>query len=109
MGIDIEFITARLFKIKHKFLHPQELRFINAQPGHQHLNLLSILWSSKEAIYKWYGNGEVDFKEMMRTFPFVCNNEGLIDAAFINQDLQQKLTVHFRLIEDLTLAWVVSS
>lgn len=108
VGIDVELITNRLHKIKHKFLHGEELRFVNSQSTTQQLNLLSILWSAKEAMYKWYGAGEVDFSEMMRCFPFHIKNEGEIDAAFMKDDLQQKLRLHYKLMNELTLVWVVS-
>jgi len=108
VGIDVEFTTSRLEKIKHKFLHPDELRFVNSQLPQKHLNLLSTLWSAKEAMYKWYGEGAVDFSEMMRTFPFILNREGNIDAAFMKNGFQQKLLLHYIIMEELTLVWVGS-
>lgn len=108
VGIDVELLTPRLHKIKHKFLHADELRFVNSQLPHQQLTLLSILWSAKEAMYKWYGAGEVDFSEMMRTYPFVTEHQGDIDAAFIKDDFQQRLTLHYKLFNELTLVWVLS-
>lgn len=109
VGIDVELITPRLEKIKKKFLHPEELRFVNAQLSHKQLTLLSILWSAKEAMYKWYGAGEVDFSEMMRTLPFQVAKEGEISAAFIKDPLRQILTLHYKLMGKLTIAWVVSA
>ena len=29
------------------------------------IKLLTTLWSCKETIYKWWGNGKVDFKKMI--------------------------------------------
>ncbi|MCW3079882.1 4'-phosphopantetheinyl transferase superfamily protein [Segetibacter sp.] len=108
VGIDVELITPRLHKIKAKFLHGDELRFVNSQLESRQLTLLSILWSAKEAMYKWYGAGEVDFSEMMRTFPFEVNAEGTINAAFVKFDFQHKLLLHYKLVNDLTMVWVVS-
>lgn len=108
VGVDVEFTTQRLEKIKHKFLHREELRFVNSQLPGQQLKLLSVLWSAKEAMYKWYGEGAVDFSEMMRVFPFHLRQEGIIDSAFIKRDFQHKLLLHYKLIEDLTLVWVGS-
>jgi phosphopantetheinyl transferase len=109
VGVDVEVITPRVEKIKHKFLHPDELRFVNSRPTNQQINLLTLLWSAKEAMFKWYGLGEVDFSEMMRTFPFELNDEGKIDAAFMKDDLQQRLRLHYRMIEGLTLVWVATN
>jgi phosphopantetheinyl transferase len=101
-------ITPRVEKVKHKFLHPEELRFVNSQSNSQQINLLTLLWSAKEAMFKWYGLGEVDFSEMMRTFPFELKDEGIINAAFMKDDLQQRLLLHYRMVEGLSLAWIVS-
>ncbi|MEJ7677310.1 MAG: 4'-phosphopantetheinyl transferase superfamily protein [Segetibacter sp.] len=108
VGVDVEFTTPRLEKIKHKFLHQAELRFVNSQLPRQQLKLLSVLWSAKEAMYKWYGEGSVDFSEMMRTFPFQLVQEGNINAAFMKENFQQKLILHYKLMEELTLVWVES-
>lgn len=108
VGIDVELITPRLHKIKHKFLHPDELRFVNAQSSARQLQLLSILWSAKEAMYKWYGAGEVDFSEMMKTLPFELQDQGEITAVFMKEKLLQKLLLHYKLMGELTLVWVAS-
>jgi len=108
VGVDVELITPKLEKIKKKFLHADELRFVNSQPESLQLNLLSILWSTKEAMYKWYGEGEVDFSEMMRTMPFLVEKEGDIHAAFIKGDFHQNLRLHYKCINHLTMVWVVS-
>ena len=108
VGVDVEVITERVSKIKNKFLHPEELRFVNSRATTQQINLLTLLWSAKEAMFKWYGLGEVDFSDMMRTFPFELKDEGEIDAAFLKDDLQQKLTLHYKMMEGLSLVWVVS-
>ncbi len=106
VGVDIELTTSRLENIKHKFLHADELRFLNSQLPSQQLKLLSVLWCAKEAMYKWYGSGSIDFSEMIRTFPFQLTREGQINAAFIKKDLQQNLLLHYKLLEELTLVWV---
>jgi len=57
VGIDIEYVSERIFKIQHKFLNHKELQ----EFGHH--KLLSLLaWSAKETIYKILGNETVDFK-----------------------------------------------
>lgn len=106
VGVDIELTTSKLENIKHKFLHADELRFLNSQLPSQQLKLLSVLWCAKEATYKWYGSGSVDFSEMIRIFPFQLTREGQINAAFIKKDLQQNLLLHYKLLEELTLVWV---
>lgn len=77
VGIDIENITARVEKIKHKFLHPDELQFVHAHESAKQIELLTLLWSVKEAMFKWWGRGDVDFSEVLRVNDFIFSEEGL--------------------------------
>jgi len=61
VGVDIEMATDKVERIKHKFLSEEEQATINSQPSTL-LESLTLLWSCKEAVFKWYGLGEVDFK-----------------------------------------------
>ncbi len=108
VGVDIEFTTSKLDKIKQKFLHSNELHFVNAQSPDRQLKLLSLLWSAKEAVYKWYGAGGVNFSEMIRISPFLLMQEGQIEAAFMKNNFYQKLILHYTLMEELTLVWAGS-
>ncbi len=108
VGIDVEYFTPRVHKIKHKFLHADELRFANAQLPSQQIEVLTLLWSAKEAMYKWYGLGEVDFSEMMQTYPFEAANSGTIEGFFYKHPFQQKLSLSFIHWDDICLVWVKS-
>jgi phosphopantetheinyl transferase len=109
VGVDVEIITPRLHRIKQKFLHPDELAFVNAEHPNSQLTLLSLLWSAKEAMFKWYGSGEVGFSEMMRTQPFKLQDQGEIEAHFLKYDFKKRLTLHYKLFNQLTMVWVASS
>ena len=75
VGVDVELTTPKVDKIKHKFLSDAELRLsspgentITAEDDHlqytaTRLARLTLAWSCKEAVYKWFGAGEVDFKD----------------------------------------------
>ncbi|MEJ7826711.1 MAG: 4'-phosphopantetheinyl transferase superfamily protein [Segetibacter sp.] len=108
VGVDVELITPRVERIKHKFLHADEVRFVNSRSTSQQLNLLTLLWSAKEAMYKWYGLGEVDFSEMMRTFPFQLKAAGEIEAVFLKGSFKKNLTLHYIVNEGLCVVWVMS-
>lgn len=107
VGIDVELFTPKVEKIKRKFLHEEEIGFINAQQENLQIKCLTLLWSAKEAMYKWYGLGEVDFSSMMRTEPFEMNSE-VIKAAFIKDDFERSLTLHYKLFENICLVWVMN-
>jgi phosphopantetheinyl transferase len=108
VGVDVELFTPRIEKIKHKFLHVEEIGFVHEQPKDVHIKYLTLLWSAKEAMYKWYGLGEVDFSSMMRTDPFEINSE-TIKAAFIKDDFKKNLTLHYRVFDEACLVWVMDN
>lgn len=106
VGIDIEMITPRVEKIKHKFLHPGELSFVHSHPSSQQIALLTLLWGAKEAMFKWWGNGEVDFREALRLNHFNFAKEGIIPGHFIKDPDNISLEIYYQMRDGLSLAWV---
>lgn len=109
VGIDAEMVTPRVERIKHKFLHPDELAAIAHLQGEELIAQLTVLWSAKEAMFKWWGMGEVDFSEAMRTDPFLLEPSGKIQALFQKKAFSQALELPYRLEEGLSLVWVATS
>jgi phosphopantetheinyl transferase len=68
VGIDIEIPTQRIIRIKDKFLSPQEKTGWQADDLKPDIISLTLLWSCKEAVFKWYGNGGIDFSDHIQLF-----------------------------------------
>ena len=108
VGIDIEMITERVHRIKHKYLHDAELLFVNRYPIEKQTELLTLLWSAKEAMFKWWGSGDVDFSEVLRIEPFVFSKEGNIQARFEKREINIPLELHYRMVGGMSVVWVYS-
>jgi 4'-phosphopantetheinyl transferase EntD len=110
VGVDIELFSPKVDRIKHKFLHPSEMDMVPAlREGHpDHLAFLTLLWSCKEAVYKWWSYGQVDFSEQIRLEAFEPGGKGRIRGAFIAPEKTTRLTLHYHLFPGLSLAWVKS-
>ena len=67
VGIDIELIGDRIVKVKDKFINNIEAGIIH-QFGSDISDVMkyTLMWSCKEAMFKWYGNGQVDFRKHMQ-------------------------------------------
>lgn len=111
VGIDVEFVTPRIKIISPKFMNEDEKDFMAEweQLPQVHLQLMTLLWSAKEAIFKWFGNGEVDFRQhiQLKSAPLINAGEWTtLDFLFkkTNVDLQ----VHAKIFDNLSLAYVVS-
>jgi phosphopantetheine--protein transferase-like protein len=109
VGIDIEIITPRIEKIKHKFLHIDELVFVHSHKADQQIQLLTLLWSAKEAMFKWWGSGDVDFSEVLRTEAFSFLDAGIIPSTLLKNNLKILLDIYYEMRDELSLAWVVGS
>lgn len=118
VGVDIEVPSPKVEKIMHKFLHEEELvAFVHQQSASgdepESLKLqtsnpkLTLLWSCKEAIFKWWSYGNVDFSEMIRIESFQLNQQGVINSRFISEQDTISLNLHYQLFEGICLAWVV--
>jgi phosphopantetheinyl transferase len=109
VGIDLELYTERVHRIKHKFLHQVELEFVNNIVEEKHTQLLTLLWSAKEAMFKWWGNGDVDFSEVLRIEPFLLQHEGVMHAKFVKGKTIIHLELYYRMMEKMCLVWVRST
>ncbi len=99
-GIDIEKISEKVSRIKHKFLNPLDLENVLTE---EHLTLY---WGAKEALYKYYGKKEVLFIENLFIENFSkddhCFN-GRIDMS----DFKITLPMEYKIIEDYVLTYTL--
>ncbi len=104
VGIDIELPVSKIEKIKYKFLNDKELDLHPAG----NIKLLTLFWSVKEAVYKWYGNGEVDFKKHINiTQNNIDLNAGRVSCEFLKDELVF-LNVTYIFFGEMCLAWVIN-
>lgn len=97
-GIDIEKITPKVERIKHKFLSSSDLKAITT------IENLTIYWGAKEALYKYYGKREVLFIENL----FIENysTDSSIFNGIINMpDLKKEIKMGWEKIEDYILVY----
>lgn len=100
VGVDVEIPGEKVLKIAHKFLSPEEQSLFMQQSVDQ--QEITRLWSAKEAVFKWYGLGQVDFSEHIRIYK---QEENLLHCDF--KKTGDKLVVETMLFEGLVLAMVV--
>jgi phosphopantetheinyl transferase (holo-ACP synthase) len=111
VGIDIETITERVHRIRHKFLHASEHEMLekNASEVLTLTAQLTIIWSAKEAIFKWWGIGNIDFSEQMILDQMPLAQDGILPARFIEKDgTEHPLELHYKVLDAICLVWVCS-
>jgi len=107
VGIDIEIPTEKIERISAKFLNEEELRWLDRITPADRENFLTLLWSAKESVFKWYGDGEVDFRQHILLQEFQWGETGLLDTRFIKAEARL-LPIQYMLFPSLCLAWVVT-
>jgi phosphopantetheinyl transferase len=112
VGIDIEIPTAKIERIKEKFLNEKEFKIFNIQYSMFNSQLptpdsklTTLLWSAKESVFKWYGHGKVDFRQHIQ---LEQQYEGFETINCYFAKTNQQLIIHYRQFEHLVLAWVMS-
>ena len=118
-GIDIEIPTPKVARVRHKFLHAEELAIVENTVVERRQGVdsdslffrrLTLLWSAKEAVFKWYGNGEVDFSTHIRLEPasmLTLPKQGKMDGAFLKEQALP-LVLHYINFPQICLVWVVT-
>lgn len=104
-GIDIEVVSEKALKLSFKFMNEAEHSYLNGDEAHDR-KIATAIWSIKEAVFKWYGKGEVSFKNhvLVQTYPdpFVgC----LIKASFTKEGTIP-LKLELRWVENYSLVWI---
>lgn len=68
--------------------------------------LLTLFWSAKEAMFKWWGNGKVDFSEMLHLSEMNQFENGIMKGRFLKDPFDITLPVHFKIFDGIVMAWV---
>jgi phosphopantetheine--protein transferase-like protein len=68
VGIDIQLIVPQMRKVAKRVFSSTELSFASTE---NELEMLHILWGIKEAVYKAFGLGGIDFKNQISVHSFI--------------------------------------
>ena len=117
VGIDIEIPTEKVLRIQDKYLSEKEKKMFNFHPDSYRDSIFNsqlltsdsrlptLLWSAKESVFKWYGDGGVDFRKHIQLQKKDPGTE-IINCLFTKTN--QPLIIHYKEFEHLVMAWVVS-
>jgi phosphopantetheinyl transferase len=107
VGVDIEIPHPKIERIQHKFITESENELLDTIDANEH-NLLTMAWSIKEAMFKWQGIGEVDFKKHMQITAINKYEHGFIADCIFKKEKIIHLQVHNILVNGNNLSWVIT-
>ena len=101
VAVDLEWLDprakpgeSRISRVSHKFLNQTEIAFVKPYTPAEQAWMHSVIWSSKEVLFKLYSKGGVDFKEHLHILPFqpiVCSS---IEARIQKSDFEATFRLH---------------
>ncbi len=91
-GIDIEEISNKLDRVKHKFCSQDELNHLQSE---RHLNQLGLIWSAKESMYKAIGDYPFEFNQDLHTKIESLKPTGILPASTIINSQKVNFRVHY--------------
>ena len=118
VGVDIELVTTKIERVKHKFTNSDELLFLNDEykdflwqfglEEKMEQEFLTMIWSAKETIFKWYGAGQMDFRQHMQLNGAISfSDDELISLPFLfTKNEMRYFTVHAKMFGSFVLAWL---
>ncbi len=120
VGVDVEMVNEKIGQIQKKFMSTAEMKILNVQclptaqtgqmPNAQYpmtnTQCLTLCWSVKESVYKWWGRGSVDFKRgIVLTTITGDKSEGTVHCVFRDKT---ELCVHYLFFNNNFLTWVLT-
>lgn len=112
VGVDVEFLNEKIVQIQHKFTGEEELRIFkqlatgNIQHSIFSIQYLTLCWSVKESVFKWWGRGQVDFKKDIIIKSITgLPEQGVVHCIFKDEF---ELHIHYLLFNSNFLTWVLT-
>lgn len=102
LGIDLERIDPRIGRVKRKFLNQNEWGFAGEE---SQIAEQTLIWSSKETLYKLYGQKELDFKKNLIISPFLVQENGVLSTQINKDNMEVNLAVHYQKIDNYWLTY----
>jgi phosphopantetheine--protein transferase-like protein len=106
VGVDVELLNQKIEQIQHKFTREEELSIFNDQYSMVNIQCLTLCWSVKESVFKWWGHGAVDFKDDIVIVSIEGEPEqGIVHCVFKKE---YTLAVHYLYFNNNFLTWVLT-
>lgn len=97
VSIDLEKITDKVLKVKNKYLHPQDF-----EQG-DNLKNLTVIWSAKETLYKYFDSKSLHFKEHL-IIKKLWNNKLETETILEEKSISKQVSVYC--FEDFILTYI---
>ncbi|HCS19266.1 MAG TPA: siderophore biosynthesis protein [Bacteroidetes bacterium] len=99
IGIDVEKLGQRVQRIRQKFMNVGEIAQLQDEAD---TDWMHVVWSAKEALFKFHPEGNIDFREHLHLKKM---QEGMLAAEIRKDGEQMKLQVPYEQFDSYIIAW----
>ncbi len=105
VGIDVERINPRILRVETKFLNANEYELLSGCNEESRVVYATLFWSIKETVFKWWGDGAVDFAEQIQIKKIDLLDQGKAVIEF-GTDSEKMLLVDYIRYQDTWVTYV---
>jgi phosphopantetheinyl transferase len=105
VGIDVERINPRILRVETKFLNANEYELLSGCNEESRVVYATLFWSIKETVFKWWGDGAVDFAEQIQIKKIDLLDQGKAVIEF-GTDSEKILFVDYIQYQDTWVTYV---
>jgi 4'-phosphopantetheinyl transferase EntD len=98
-GVDIQYFSDTVLRVKNKFLHHNEHSLYT---DYNEMEILNIIWSAKESLYKAYSEEKLNFK---RQIIVQCIKPNLIKGIIIRDDFSESFELGVFKSDKYVVTW----
>lgn len=104
-GIDIELISDKIIKVRHKFLSEEELSYVDEKDVEKNL----VFWAAKETLYKIQGEKGIDFAKDLFVTDFEYHSEGgNIQGNILTNNIWRSFLLNYSKVENFILVYMLN-
>jgi len=110
-GVDVEIFSEKIERVKEKFISkPEEDLLLDFAPDNLFNKYLTLIWSCKESIFKWYGSGQLDFRKhiQMQGIHFDEQQQMFQSEFLFAKERPQFLKLQSVFLEKFVLSWILT-
>ncbi|MDB5253338.1 MAG: hypothetical protein JWP27_2507 [Flaviaesturariibacter sp.] len=109
VGIDVEIVSEKVQRIRHKFVSAGEEQALDAALPGQVLEQATLLWSCKEALFKWHGKGGLEFREHMTATAIQTLPGQAVETRFaFTKERPVDVDIRSKLFPGLCVSWIAT-
>ncbi len=105
IGVDVQVFSKKIIRIRNKFIDPKDSP---VPVDNLSDRATALAWSAKEAMFKLYAAGEVDFRDHLRlALDNTHEDRGILRGWIEKGDNKREVEVRYAFIKDFTVAYAV--